>query len=114
MSDFFRSVRTGIEKRLLPVVKSQPGRLFYRCRTVIHVKSRSDLQTDEYSVQLTTLYDSNQRRSYIRNEVAQKHVLRYVQVPERIVDISSAAPAKTTKLIIQLWGWVQSFCLSMG
>ncbi len=76
----------GIERRLLPVVKSQPGRLVYRCRTVIHVKSRSDLKTDGYSVQLTTLYDSNQRQSYIRNEVALKQVLRYVQVPERIVD----------------------------
>jgi hypothetical protein len=51
-------------------------------------------------IQLTTLYDSNQRQSYIKNEVAQKHVLRYVQVPERTVDISSAAPAKTTKLFI--------------
>ena len=91
---------SGIEKRLLPVVKSQPGRLVYRCRTVIHVKSRSDLETGGYSVKLTTLYDSNQRQSYIRNEVAQRHVLRYVQVPERTVDISSAAPAKTTKLFI--------------
>jgi hypothetical protein len=91
---------SGIEKRLLSVVKSQPGRLVYRCQTVIHVKSRSDLETDGYSVQLTTLYDSNQRQSYIRNEVAQKHVLRYVQVPERTVDISPAAPAKTTKLFI--------------
>jgi hypothetical protein len=90
----------GIERRLLPAVKSQPGRLTYRCRTVIHVKSRSDLEADEYSVKLTTLYDSNQQQSYIRNEVAKKHVLRYVQVPERTVDISSAAPAKTTKLFI--------------
>jgi hypothetical protein len=90
----------GIERRLLPVVKSQPGRLVYRCWTVIHVKSRSDLQTNGYSVQLMTLYDSNKRQSYIRNEVAQKHVLRYVQVPERIADISSAAPAKTNKLFI--------------
>jgi hypothetical protein len=88
------------ERRLLPVVKSQPGRLVYRCRTVIHVKSRSDLEAGGYSVKLTTLYDSNQRQSYIRNEVAKKHVLRYVQVPERTVDISSAAPAKTTKLFI--------------
>ncbi len=91
---------SGIEKRLLPVVKSQPGRLVYRCRTVIHVKSRSDLEAGGYSVQLTTLYDSNQRQSYIRNEVAQRHVLRYVQVPERTVDISSSTPAKTTKLYI--------------
>ncbi len=90
----------GVERRLLPVVKSQPGRLVYRCRTVIHVKSRSDLQTEGYSVQLTTLYDSNQRQSYIVNEVALAQVLSYVQVPERIVDISSAAPAKTTKLFI--------------
>ncbi len=91
---------SGIEKRLLPVVKLQPGRLVYRCRTVIHVKSRSDLEAGGYSVKLMTLYDSNQRQSYIRNEVAKKHVLRYVQVPERTVNISSAAPAKTTKLFI--------------
>jgi hypothetical protein len=26
-----------VQRRLLPVVKSQPGRLVYRCRTVIHV-----------------------------------------------------------------------------
>jgi hypothetical protein len=90
----------GIERRLLPVVESQPGRLVYRCQTVIHVKSRSDLEAGGYSVKLTTLYDSNQQQSYIRNEIAKKHVLRYVQVPERTVDISSAAPAKTTKLFI--------------
>jgi hypothetical protein len=89
-----------MEKRLLPVVISQPSRLAYRCRTVIHVKSRSDLHTDRYSFQLTTLYDSNQRQSYILNEVALAQVLRYVQVPKRIVDISSATPAKTTKLFI--------------
>jgi hypothetical protein len=59
----------GIEKRLLLVVKSQPGRLVYRCRTVIHVKSRLDLEAGRYGVKLTTLYDSNQRKSYIRNEV---------------------------------------------
>jgi hypothetical protein len=32
--------------------------------------------------------------------VAKKHVLRYMQLPERTVDISSAAPAKTTKLFL--------------
>jgi hypothetical protein len=90
----------GVERRLLLVVISQPRRLVNGCRTVIHVKSRSDLQTDGYSVPLTTLYDSNQRQSYIVNEVALAQVLRYVQVPERIVDISSAAPGKTTKLFI--------------
>jgi hypothetical protein len=90
----------GIQRRLLPVVKSQPGRLVYRCRTVIHVKSKSDMEAGGYSVKLTTLYDSNQRQSYIRDEVAKKHVLRYVRVPERTVDLSPAASAKTTKLFI--------------
>jgi hypothetical protein len=88
------------QRRLLPVVKSQPGRLVYRCRTVIHVKSKSDVEAGEYSVKLTTLYDSNQRQSYIRDEIAKKHVLRYVRVPERTVDISPATSAKTTKLFI--------------
>jgi hypothetical protein len=87
-------------KRLLPAVISQPGRLTYKCRTVIHVKSRSDLQTDRYSVQLTTLYDSNQRQSFIVNEVALAQALRYVQVPERIVDTSPTTLAKTTKFFI--------------
>jgi hypothetical protein len=90
----------GMEKRLLPAVVPQPGRLTYKCRTVIHVKSRSDLQTDRYSVQLTTLYDSNQRHSFIVNEVALALALRYMQVPERIVDISPTTIAKTTKLFI--------------
>jgi hypothetical protein len=90
----------GMERRLLPVVISQPDRLAYKCRTVIHVKSRSDLQTNRYSVQLTTLYDSNQRQSFIVNEVALAQALRYVQVPERIVDTSSTTLAKTTKLFI--------------
>jgi hypothetical protein len=67
---------------------------------VIHVKSKSDLEAGEYSVKLMTLYDSNQRQSYIRDEIAKKHVLRYVQVPERTVDISPATTAKTTKLFI--------------
>ncbi len=58
------------------------------------------MQTDRYSVQLTTLYDSNQRQSYIVNEVALAQALRYVQVPERTVDTSSATLAKTTKLFI--------------
>ncbi len=90
----------GIEKRLLPVVTSQPGRLAYKCRTVIHVKSRSDSQSDRYSVQLTTLYDSNQRQSYIVNEVALAQALRYVQVPGRIVYTSSTTQAKANKLFI--------------
>jgi hypothetical protein len=60
----------GVVRRLLPEVTSQPGRLAYKCRTVIHVKSRVDSESDNYSVQLTTLYDSNQRQSYIMNEVA--------------------------------------------
>jgi hypothetical protein len=34
------------------------------------------LEAGGYSVKLTTLYDSNQRQSYIRNEVAKKHVLK--------------------------------------
>jgi hypothetical protein len=89
-----------MEKRLLPVVVSQPGRQTYKCRSVIHVKTRSDLQTDRYSVQLTTLYDSNQRHSFIMNEVALAHTLRYVGVPERSVDISPTTMAKTTKLFI--------------
>jgi hypothetical protein len=89
-----------MEKRLLPAVISQPGRLAYKCRTVIHVKSRSDLQTDRYSVQLTMLYDSNKQQSFIVNEVALAQALRYVQVPERIVDISPTTLAKTTKLFI--------------
>jgi hypothetical protein len=90
----------GIERRLLPVVTSLPGRLAYKCRTVIHVKSRSDLQSDRYSVQLTTLYDSNQRQSYIVNEVALAQTLRYVQVPSRIVYTSSTTLGKTNKLFI--------------
>ncbi len=67
----------GIERSLLPVVTSQPGRLAYKCQTVIHVKSRSDSQSYRYSVQLKTLYDSNQRQSYIVNEVALAQTLRY-------------------------------------
>ena len=45
----------GVIRRLLPEVTSQPGRLVYRCRTIIHVKSRADLESNNYSVQLTTL-----------------------------------------------------------
>ncbi len=82
------------------MVTSLPGRLAYKCRTVIHVKSRSDLQSDRYSVQLTTLYDSNQRQSYIVNEVALAQTLRYVQVPSRIVYTSSTTLGKTNKLFI--------------
>jgi hypothetical protein len=90
----------GIQKRLLPVVKPQPGRLVYRCQTVIHVRSKSDMEAGEYNVKLTTLYDSNQRQSYIRDEIAKKHVLRYVRIPERTVDLSPATAVKTTKLFI--------------
>jgi hypothetical protein len=90
----------GIERRLLPVVTSQPGRLAYKCRTVIHVKSRTDSESDRYSVQLTTLYDSNQWQSYIVNEVALAQTLRYVQVPSRIVYTSSTTLEKTNKLFI--------------
>ncbi len=82
------------------MVTSQPGRLAYKCRTVIHVKSRSDSESDRYSVQLTTLYDSNQRQSYIVNEVALAQTLRYVQVPSRIVYTSSTTLGKTNKLFI--------------
>jgi hypothetical protein len=89
-----------IERKLLPAVISQPGRLTYKCRTVIHVKSRSDLQTGRYSVRLTTLYDSNQRHSFIMNEVASAHALKYIQVPEKRVDISQTTSARTTKLFI--------------
>ncbi len=90
----------GIERRLLPVVTSQPGRLVYKCRTVIHVKCRADSESDNYSVRLTTLYDSNQRQSYIVNEVAMAQALRYVQVPSKIVYTSSTTLGKTNKLFI--------------
>jgi hypothetical protein len=43
------------------------------------MKTRSDLQTDRYSVQLTTLYDSNQRHSFIMNKVALANTLRYIE-----------------------------------
>ncbi len=55
----------GVQRRLLPVVKPQPGRLIFRCLTVIHVRSKSDMEAGKYNVKLTTLYDSNQRQSYI-------------------------------------------------
>jgi hypothetical protein len=58
------------------------------------------MEAGEYNVKLTTLYDSNQRQSYIRDEVAKKHVLRYVRIPERTVDLSPATTGKTTKLYI--------------
>ena len=86
--------------RLLPVVQHQPGRLVYRCRTVIHVRSRLDMEAGEYNVKLTTLYDSKQHQSYIRDEVAKRHALRYVRVPERTVNLFPAAAEKTTKLYI--------------
>ncbi|MFN9907408.1 MAG: hypothetical protein ACK56F_15020, partial [bacterium] len=58
------------------------------------------MEAGEYNVKLTTLYDSNQQQSYIRDEVAKKHALRYVRVPERTVDLFPAAAEKTTKLYI--------------
>ncbi len=67
---------------------------------MIHVRSKSDMEAGEYNVKLMTLYDSNQRQSYIRDEIAKKHVLRYVRVPERTVDLSTATSVKTTKLFI--------------
>ncbi len=82
------------------MVMSQPGRLVYKCRAVIHVKSRADSESDNYSVRLTTLYDSSQRQSYIVNEVAVAQALRYVQVPSRIVYTSSTTLGKTNKLFI--------------
>jgi hypothetical protein len=88
------------EKRLLPAVVSQPGRQRYDCWQMIHVKTRSDLQTDDYSVQLMTLYDSARWHSFIMNEVALAQMLRYVQVPERSVEILENHRAKTTKLFI--------------
>jgi len=81
----------GVATRLLPVVKPQAGRLVYKCRTVIHVKSRADLET---------LYDSNQRQSYITNEVAAAQALRYVRVPSKMVYTSSTTLGKTNKLYI--------------
>ncbi len=58
------------------------------------------LGVDNYSVRLTTLYDSNLRQSYIVNEVAMALALRYVQVPSRIVYTSSTTLGKTNKLFI--------------
>ena len=72
----------------------------YKCRTVLHVKSRADLETDNYSVQLTTLYDSNQELSYISNEVAAAQALRYVRVPSKMVYTLSTTLGKTNKLYI--------------
>ncbi len=63
------------------MVTPRAGRLVYNCRTEIHVKSREDLESDNYSAKLTTLYDSNLEQSYIVNEVAMALALRYVQVP---------------------------------
>jgi hypothetical protein len=97
---FSDPVEGGVVRRLLPEVTSQPGRLAYKCRTVIHVKSRADLESDNYSVQLTTLYDSNQRQSYITNEVAAAQALRYVRVPSKMVYTSSTTSGKTNKLYI--------------
>ncbi|MFN9898769.1 MAG: hypothetical protein ACK55Z_08260, partial [bacterium] len=85
---------------MLPEVKSQPGRLVYRCRTIIYVKSRADLESNNYSVQLTTLYDTNQRQSYIANEVAAAHALRYVRVPSQVVYTSSTTSEKTNRLYL--------------
>jgi hypothetical protein len=98
---FFSDPREGgVVTRLLPVVTPRAGRLVYKCRTVIHVKSRADLESDDYSVQLTTLYDSNQRQSYITNEVAAAQALRYVRVPSKMVYTSSTTLGKTNKLYI--------------
>ncbi|MFN9910682.1 MAG: hypothetical protein ACK56F_32015, partial [bacterium] len=47
-----------------------------------------------------TLYDSNQKQSYIRDEVARRHTLRYIRVPERTVKLSPATKEKATKLYI--------------
>jgi hypothetical protein len=58
------------------------------------------MEAGEYNVKLTTLYDSNQQQSYIRDEIAKRHALRYVRVPERTVDLFPAAAEKTTKLYI--------------
>jgi hypothetical protein len=58
------------------------------------------LESDNYSVQLTTLYDSNQRQSYIANEVAAAQALRYVRVPSKMVYTSSTTSGKTNKLYI--------------
>jgi len=85
---------------MLPEVKPQPGRLVYRCRTTIYVKSGADLGSKNYSVQLTTLYDTNQRQSYIANEVAAAHALRYVQVPTQVVYTSSTTSERTNRLYL--------------
>jgi hypothetical protein len=90
----------GLAIRLLPKVIPQAGRLVYRCRTVLHVKSRADLGTSNYSAKLTTLYDSNQELSYISNEVAAAQALRYVKVPSLTVYSSSTALGKTSRLYI--------------
>jgi hypothetical protein len=82
------------------VVVSQPSRQRYGCRQVIHVKTRSDLETVNYSVQLMMLYDSTRRHFFITNEVALEQMLRYVRVPERSVEISENHRAKTTRLFI--------------
>jgi len=66
----------------------------------IHVRSRADMEAGGYNVRLTTLYDSNQQQSYIRDEVARRHALRYIRVPERTVKLFPAAREKTTKLYI--------------
>ena len=82
------------------MVTPRPGRLVYNCRTEIHVKSRADLESDNCSVKLTTLYDSNLGQSYIVNEVAMAWALKYVQVPSRTVYTSSTTLGKTNRLFI--------------
>jgi hypothetical protein len=47
-----------------------------------------------------TLYNSARLHSFIMNKVALAQMLRYVQVPERSVEISENHRAKTTKLFI--------------
>jgi hypothetical protein len=58
------------------------------------------MEAGGYNVRLTTLYDSNQKQSYIRDEVARRHTLRYIRVPERTVKLSPATKEKATKLYI--------------
>jgi hypothetical protein len=70
------------------------------CQQATHVKARSDLGTDNYSPQLMKIYDPTWRQSFIMNEVALAQALRYVNVPERSVEISDQHRAKTTKLFI--------------
>ena len=98
--EFSDPAEGGTPQKRLPAVQHQPGRLVYGCRTEIHVRSRADMEAGGYNVRLTTLYDSNQKQSYIRDEVARRHTLRYIRVPERTVKLSPATKEKATKLYI--------------